>query len=612
MDRELDPTLRAAIRRIESSAKEAKSIASDLVQLYAYRDNQDYLRGSRRHEREADRCNELSTELRLALAQLNSVGEGIKAESDRQKRVMDELERANASYDREVKELQRKLNRPPSRPPSSTRVRFPDESTPAGPSQQANNPNRADSVRGDYAADQDLATRALNDGRRKFEEGRYEQAAVVFQAARNAIENLPESSKNKYSRSELDYYLAACTAYDSNVSASEKKKVLSTFVKHYANDSAFDARKLAHVEHLLAQAYAQLGRLDEAREYCNKAFAIRTQFEPSDQRRYESAALLAHIDHLEGNEVAARLRVDGFPEHWKEWYRTKYSNLRPTPNGSDANGPGVSRPSPPRPQPPVGLHRVPTWTLAAQQVKEVIPQKSNPQPTPPRPNPTQPAGKRMDKETRRKWLDNLDLQGPNMNPPFRDAILEGDLERVRMLLTTERGPPRFALHFAAVFGEVGIAELLMRHGGKVGATCQTASEKAGKHCPYVNPLHLAIGARQHAMIRFLDQKQAKFGRPEADSTQTVAPPRWLLSKICLRVAKCEDPQEINATIDTLLSLKWNINAPLNYAEDTMLDVAMGLVEDRTGFKAAIVKHLQSRGGRSRRQLAMSRAPTFDV
>jgi len=122
------------------------------------------------------------------------------------------------------------------------------------------------------------------------------------------------------------------------------------------------------------------------------------------------------------------------------------------------------------------------------------------------------------------------------------------------------------------------------------------------------------------MICFLLQQDAKLGIPKALQNSSprspdhppAAPPRWLLSQRWLTLTDCKDHEEVNATIDTLLALRWNINAPLNHNDETMLDIAYSLHDDDRNFKMGIVGHLKCHGSRSKKQMAMSRVPTMDV
>ncbi|KAK5113030.1 hypothetical protein LTR85_011052 [Meristemomyces frigidus] len=539
----------------------------------------------------------------------------------RQERTAEDLRKANGISQQEnaeeIAQLRRRLHAPPSRPISRTqqRVRF-ETQTNDGPSPQAARTGRAEVSGSEHAADEQLITLAVAAGKKAFQAERYKEAVEDFQRARTAINGLPDSVKTSFDDVDLDYHLAASTACNVDISVAQKEKALSAYVKRHASDPDLDAQKLAHVEHFLAQAYIELGKLDKAHRFCEKAFGFRSKFGPEDQRRHESAALLVHIDRVMGDEVAARVRLESFPEHLKQWLNTKYSHIQPPANANGAARLVLNTTRSARPAPPVGLRRAPTWTLATGQLKEATtPCNAGPMAEGPGRTNSEPRPKVISEWTRRKWLSELGLQGKNS--VFEEAIVRGDAEQVAALLG-QRKRTNFALHLAALFGEVEIATLLIRHGSKVGETCKTVN--GSSHCKFVRPLNLAIGARQHAMIRFLDQQNAKFGlsKPEGVTTRAMseahphsAAPRWLLSPRWLKLTKCDNPQEVNTVVDTLLSLRWNIDAPLNGDGDTMLDIAYGLQDDDKGFKEAVVRHLRSKRARSKKQLAMSRAPTLD-
>jgi hypothetical protein len=200
----------------------------------------------------------------------------------------------------------------------------------------------------------------------------------------------------------------------------------------------------------------------------------------------------------------------------------------------------------------------------------------------------------------------LDIVHLVKNFELQEAIIQGDLEVVKRLIS-RRLPSNFTLHLAALFEEVEIAKALIDTAGrKVGEKCTTSSEKGSgtKMVNNVTPMHLAILAHQSSMMRFLDSRNAGLGRVrKLDGTLATAPPRWLLvGRLCgLEVGP------IIATVDTLLSLKWNINAPLGRDEKRIIDFARDIPDLPSGVtKRRIIHALYERGARAAVELSLSR------
>ena len=302
----------------------------------------------------------------------------------------------------------------------------------------------------------------------------------------------------------------------------------------------------------------KLDEIDKAETCCQKSVHNTPDNEPANRR--DSKALLIRNYELQGKDVASvQALADSFPDADRGDLWPKYSYLWPGAWG-DHNLP-----------PKRGLQKV----------------------------------------VRRRWLNALELS--TREAALGDAITSGDLEATKVLLASTASTEK-ALHVAALFGETEIAKLLIEKGSKSDDTCKTAKLSKGdtrshshNHC--VTPLHLAIAAQQHDMIRLLDNDSACWDEQETwvSGSRVVisAPPRWLFFEEWLRLIGCTDPMEVVRTVDTLraLSPTWPINSPIDFQDRTILDCANGLRwEFASDFKNTLVKQLRSRGAKTKAEL----------
>jgi len=178
------------------------------------------------------------------------------------------------------------------------------------------------------------------------------------------------------------------------------------------------------------------------------------------------------------------------------------------------------------------------------------------------------------------------------------AIISGDRQEVEVILRSTRSVRRTgeALHIAALFGEVQIATKLLAAGEKVNSSCTTKTREPNGLCYNVTPLHLAIGAQQDQMIRFLVGHGA---RMQVDNfhpgpTKASAPPLWLLSERWLTLTGCNDPQKVTGTLNCLISLGWDLNFRLNYNGHTMLRRAWMIPDSMSFIQKPVVAWIQDK------------------
>lgn len=197
------------------------------------------------------------------------------------------------------------------------------------------------------------------------------------------------------------------------------------------------------------------------------------------------------------------------------------------------------------------------------------------------------------------WISDIILQGTSPRWPkflsksFKQAILRGDKHAVVSLLRSEpilaRSP---ALHYAALAGDTDIAELLRAHGMDINGQCMMGSEENHGGTVYgVTPMHLAIGARNESVIRYLRRNNASFDPPVGPSgKKTTAPPFWLISEHWMNRSRNQD--DIIGILNTIKSLGWDVRAKLNKDGSSMQDLAERNLGGRPELKQAVLEELQ--------------------
>lgn len=421
----------------------------------------------------------------------------------------------------------------------------------------------------------------IDAGRSAFNECRYQTASQTFQQAQRLLDSFTPERRKRFNVDEIAYYFAACSAQDSALELAARKARLVRFTTTYRNSQHLHSSQQAHANHLLAQLHVQSGDLSSAEASANTSAVYTMKLPYEDQRRCEQHALAMRINDLKGDgEIVNAVLAKRIPSAWREWFKGKYAPLQPK---------GAKQaPSEPLSRPPEGIARAPTWSIP-QLVEKVSP------PTELHPNAS----------TRESWLQELNI---DVRADYRAAIARSDKGEVQKLLRANKTASG-ALHVAALFNEVEIAKILLEAGSNINATCRMVrlTENPARPDGWVytlTPLHVAIGAHQREMVRFLKQQGASLGIPQRSSQDPhkapMAPARFLLSKGWLRMSRCEDVKEVAATLDVLTAQPgpWDINARLNERERTkpkrtLMDFAKEL--DDGVFKKAVVDLLQRRG-----------------
>lgn len=213
------------------------------------------------------------------------------------------------------------------------------------------------------------------------------------------------------------------------------------------------------------------------------------------------------------------------------------------------------------------------------------------------------------------WLSNIALtstspRNPHLLPlSLKQAIFRDVASSVEKLLVSEPGWARSpALHYAALVGSVEIAEILRKRGLDVNEQCIMSSEdNLGGTVYAITPMHLAIGARNEAMIRYLRKEGGRFEKPKGsekrnisagkkktqhtERKKTIAPIYCLIQERWLRrEGSVEDVVNI---LKLVKDLGWDSKSPLNREGETMGLLARRLLEKREELRDAIRKELQS-------------------
>lgn len=447
----------------------------------------------------------------------------------------------NQQLQRQVQLLQQRPT-PQEPPPQQPRP------SPRPPPQNSNRP-------GDVAIEAN-ARASLDDGHVAFQQNDYGAAKSLYEQASRLIQQLSQRTQKTFDTSDIQYRRAVCTFHGS--SKRTAANALADYIDAHTTSANADKAKLAHARKLLAQVYVKLGDLDEALIHGMEAHGLLLSIVPAEYEYYESAALLARIYQLKGHQNMATRYMDRVSSRYRTELTRKFESL----GGQDDNPP-PSRPDQPQPRPPP-----PTTPPGAEN-----PHRSTPLAT----------------STINAWLKELKIHNVC---PIEDDILKG---KVRIVSSAGPRDLKLALHIAALTDNIEIAQILInKDSSLLNAKCTTRSSSDSDN-PGITPLHLAIAAQRHDMIRFLIGQGASLKVPSRDGSYT-APPRWLLGEAWLERMTSTGASGVVQTMETLLATgRWSVGADVNNDGKTMLDVAK-IIKNRPETKRAAVAFLQANGG----------------
>lgn len=166
-----------------------------------------------------------------------------------------------------------------------------------------------------------------------------------------------------------------------------------------------------------------------------------------------------------------------------------------------------------------------------------------------------------------------------------------------------------ALHFAALFGELDMAQRLLNSSFNINALPYGYSTR-------LTPLHFAIGARQVDMVEFLIGNGAKPSEPDSWSTLAglLMNRSWLM-KTMSDAEKEHLPSRIIGILKVLLNNGWEVNAPFETSGETVLHQAvafwMGSYKWDLNLRVTVTKFLCERGANPFRSNTAGKTP-YDI
>ncbi|KAL8923513.1 MAG: hypothetical protein Q9172_003086 [Xanthocarpia lactea] len=174
----------------------------------------------------------------------------------------------------------------------------------------------------------------------------------------------------------------------------------------------------------------------------------------------------------------------------------------------------------------------------------------------------------------------LDKIGCHPRDRIEDAVCDGDYSAFVIVLNKKKNiwrtkfrkhvrPERVtALHFAALFGEIAMAQRLL-------ASNFNVNEVPFGYSTNLTPLRFAIGARQVDMVDFLIANGARPSGVESWSSLAgqLMNRSWLMKTMSETERECI-PGQMIAILKVLLKQGWNVNVPFDAAGVTILHQAV--------------------------------------
>ena len=175
----------------------------------------------------------------------------------------------------------------------------------------------------------DAAQQAIITGREAFQRQDYTEASATLGEAFKIVRELPVSRQTICDPCEMRYMLGVCAFYLEEPLAAEVAllAIIENTPKAKTQD---DARRLQVCDagHLLSLVYIRLGRIDQARLYCENALQGRRRLlGKTSDASYESLALMAKIFELNGNTSRSKIVNMMIPDPKRENLVDRYKTI---------------------------------------------------------------------------------------------------------------------------------------------------------------------------------------------------------------------------------------------------------------------------------------------
>lgn len=184
----------------------------------------------------------------------------------------------------------------------------------------------------------EIAQEAFIAARETFDAKNYVEAAKYLQESLKMVRQLPAYQQGICNTFELRYMLSVCTYHIGHPSEAESHllSVLNTMstTQKRTNDQLL---QICTAGDLLSKVYLRLGKLDQARLYCENALQGRRRLlGRTNSKTCDSIGLMAMILKLQGNTARANVYLRLVPETNRQAAEELLDSLGPLPSNEQA------------------------------------------------------------------------------------------------------------------------------------------------------------------------------------------------------------------------------------------------------------------------------------
>ena len=474
--------------------------------------------------------------------------------------------------------------------------------------------NSAEACDSDDDLDLEIAEQTISDGSAAFDENKFVEADVILSDAVHQLQRIPAHRRSVDWISDIQYKLAVC-AYHLQA-PEEAVKRLVAFVQNPAeNDTA--RSNVCNAGYLLAQMYVRLDKLETARATCDSALRGRRRLlGPQHQEYYESMALMARIMELQGNKVRSNTWMRRIPDDQQHRVISMFAQLglRSLSERSDgsvtfqevhAEGPtifnevseeGIKAPA------STDSSRHDKQTGPPQHVQVVAPL--------------------------RKQHHDLNVLGTHRVTELKDIKMATPRQNLLEALGwVPKGPLELKMahseglsgievadigHFdpttlvlAALLGEYNVVEALLNRGAFLDAVRELPSRFSVGERTAVKAIHVAVAAKQPAIIELLLQRGGSVkGRSSVSCIGLLA---CLLHPEFLRLTGCTAFEDVLPTLQALQKFGVNVHTVDSFGY-TMLHWVASLPNEFVPLRPDLVRYFLARGSNVLKACKMGRIP----